>query len=238
MSEYKAFNMSIEASLDKTRVPSQESIMPAAQMETDALDLPIGDCKEVLAVENCNGNWKIDKYFQSMDEVTSFSSGNGESQKPLLEDETECRSSESGLSSLQRRIARNSLAEKPAMISFLETTDDVDRIETFLEMFLSMDHSSIEGAFKTAFTNFSLTIHPMKNWRDQFGMTLLMKMTISMLENTKQNLLRQLVEKIIREEYFDDSYLSHRADYDPSLHFHLQHYQGVHKVLFYVLFNN
>ena len=82
MSEYKAFNMSIEASLDKTRVPSQESIMPAAQMETDALDLPIGDCKEVLAVENCNGNWKIDKCFQSMDEVTSFSSGNGESQKP------------------------------------------------------------------------------------------------------------------------------------------------------------
>ena len=113
------------------------------------------------------------------------------------------------------------------MISFLETTDNVDRIETFLEMFLSMDHSSIEGAFKTAFTNFSLTIHPMKNWRDQFGMTLLMKMTISMLEDTKQNLLRQLVEKIIREEYFDDSYLSHKADYDPSLHFHLQHYQGV-----------
>ena len=62
-------------------------------------------------------------------------------------------------------------------------------------------------------------------------MTLLMNMVISAEEKMTNHSkhMRQLIELIIKEEYFDDDYINHKADYDLSVQFQMQHYQGVQK---------
>ena len=137
-------------------------------------------------------------------------------------------------------MVENSILDIASTTSFLETTRDVDRIKTFLEMFLrsmkeqeaSVNQEEILGLFRNAVKNFSHTNHPMTEWRDELGMTLLMNMVIIDEDTlpTESYMLRKLVERIITEEDFDDAYLNHKADYGLKVQFQLQHYQGVHKI--------
>ena len=62
-------------------------------------------------------------------------------------------------------------------------------------------------------------------WRDSFGNTFLM----TMIMNDEDKITSVLIEMLIREEYFDDAFINHRADYDLAIEFQLQHYHGIHK---------
>ena len=81
------------------------------------------------------------------------------------------------------------------------------------------------------FQKFNEKDWPVSKWKDEFGMTLLMNMVISAEEKMTNHSkhMRQLIELIIKEEYFDDDYINHKADYDLSVQFQMQHYQGIQK---------
>ena len=52
---------------------------------------------------------------------------------------------------------------------------------------------------------------------------------MSMVINDDEKISSQLLEILIREGYFDDAFINHKADYDLAIEFQLQHYQGIHK---------
>ena len=92
-------------------------------------------------------------------------------------------------------------------------------------------NEEIQYLFKAMFQKFIEIDCPVSKWIDEFGMTLLMNMVISAEEKMTNHSkhMRQLIELIIKEEYFDDDYINHKADYDLSVQFQMQHYQAVQK---------
>ena len=85
--------------------------------------------------------------------------------------------------------------------------------------------------FNRIFEHFEKTSSPMCEWKDRYGMTLLMNMVITaedrMTIHSKH--MRQLVELIIKNNYFNDSYLNLKAEYELTTQFELQHFEGSFK---------
>ena len=84
-------------------------------------------------------------------------------------------------------------------------------------------NKEIMKLFDRIFENFEKTSSPMCEWKDRYGMTLLMNMVIT-AEDRKH--MRQLVELIIKNNYFNDSYLNLKAEYELTTQFELQHFEG------------
>ena len=148
----------------------------------------------------------------------------------------------SGISSLVTRMAGNSLAERTAtVVGFLMKTKPPERIKSFIEiLFKNILNQQQNSNDLDGYLNFIKDVdrwltaenQPISEWRDKFGMTLLMNMVIfDGDKKTPQSIMiRNLAELLIREKYFDDAFINVKADYDLAVQFQLQHYQDVHKM--------
>ena len=122
---------------------------------------------------------------------------------------------------------------------------DENRIGTFIEllrMFLVIpkfvqDQDSYRkrkemlSFFHVLYEAFEETSHQLDKWKDEFGMTLLMRVLISS-KDTSTHIDRHmllLLESIIRKEYFDDNYINLKTATELQERFELQHFHNICK---------